>query len=179
MSWFTINTPASATTVTNISPGNLTPAQVQLQQMQLEQMRLQHQAQMAQAQAGYQNQYANQYANTHTHPLGGWGQPSTAGHTHGMGGYYVGQGPLAGATVVSSACGPQIYPYPAQEGTYYIALPSHPTEGDHITLKFRHGGWREERSCAAEINPKKNNSGVFSLDEIDEARELIDELSAT
>ena len=170
MSWFTINPPTTATATTNISPGNLTPAQVQLQ---LQQMQLAQAQAQAMQNAPYQGVY-NQ--STGIYGLGNIPHHQHMGAGGGMGGSYLGSGPT-GVTVVSSACGPQIYP--TQQGAYYIALPSYPTEGDHITLKFRHGGWREERSCAAEINPKnnRNNSGDFSLDEIDEARELIDELS--
>src|SRR5262245_33781034 len=84
-----------------------------------------------------------------------------------------------GVTYASTACGPQIYPQhpPPPERTYFIALPEFPQQGDHITLRFINGGWFEERSINSEINPKVNNTGAFSLDELTEARKLIMELS--
>src|SRR5262245_42460815 len=84
-----------------------------------------------------------------------------------------------GVVYTSTACGPQIYPQhpPPPERTYFIALPEFPKQGDHITLTFINGGWFEERAVNSEINPKVNNTGAFSLDELTEARKLIMELS--
>lgn len=163
MSWFEINPVApgnqSVTASNNLIPsqalGQLQQAQLQQAQMQMQQAQMMHQAALA---------------NTHTHTLGGYGglaQGCPGGFVTSSSGVY-GLHPSTGTY--------QPGPY-SQSGVQAVVFPTDPTEGDHITFKFRHGQWTEERVCFTELNPKRNNSGAFSLDEIDEARDLIHELS--
>jgi hypothetical protein len=124
--------------------------------------------QLAQARLAAQKQYAQQ-------GIAGLGVPNYGGTLT--------RNQYGGVTAISTASGPvNINPtVPANQISRYVfhvELPVEASEGDRITLKYVDGMWTEERSVYSEINPKKdNNSGVFSLDELSHARELIDELS--
>jgi hypothetical protein len=181
------------------------PLRTEIEKSQREQAKLQaeiemqkaqqlHQMQMMHAQYQAQAVQANLLQNaSHTHNIlgcagAGGGYAQTVAHPgQWIGGQAAGYGQGIGGGGYAPGNQPGIYPNPLSypqggvPGYMPVQLPTNPNDGDSITLTWDGNQWVETREIRREqlASQTRAGNGNFSLDEIEEAQRIMEEIHAS